>query len=214
MLIRCAEKKSSVTACMQSIEYAKNHPDPVEAWAACERGDWLLWLAERAGVDRRRIASAAADIAELTLQRYWPAGSTDRRPHEAITTLRRWIAGEATNEELRLASEAAMAAAKASADASAKASALAAEIEAEASAWAAWTAAARASADAATKAAWAAAWAAEAAAWAAARAVADAVDVADAAADAARIDSLRESAEIVRRYLSIEDAIAAIGGAK
>jgi hypothetical protein len=194
-LIGLAEKKSSVTACDESIAYAELHPDPIEAWAACERGDWMLWLAEHAGVDRQQIARATADIAELALSRHWPVGSKDRRPHEAVATLRRWIAGEATDEGLRLASEAARAAS-----------------------WAASLAAADAAAQSAARAAWAAARAAEAAAWAAAwaaaRAVADAVDVADAAADAARIDSLRESAEIVRRYLSIEDAIAAIGGAK
>ncbi|AUX33312.1 uncharacterized protein SOCE836_054680 [Sorangium cellulosum] len=39
-----------------------------EAWGTCARGDWLMWLAVRVGVDRRRIVLAACACARLTLE--------------------------------------------------------------------------------------------------------------------------------------------------
>ncbi|MHB1937017.1 MAG: hypothetical protein ACYCOR_10580, partial [Acidobacteriaceae bacterium] len=78
----------------------------------------------------------ACRVAEQALT---DAGVTDQRSWAAISTKRRWLAGDATYEEL------------------------------EAAAWAAWAArAATGAAGAATEAAWAAAWAAaRSAAWAA-----------------------------------------------
>jgi len=50
----------------------------------------------------------ACDEAELALARYWK--SDDRRPHEAIACKRRWLRGEATDEELAAATAACRAA--------------------------------------------------------------------------------------------------------
>lgn len=74
-----------------------------DAWRRCERGDWLLWLAARVGVDRRLLWLAACDCAEPALV-HVPAG--ENRPRVAIETARRWAAGEATLEEVRSAAAA------------------------------------------------------------------------------------------------------------
>lgn len=74
--------------------------DLATAWRECARGDWMLWLAARAGVDRRLVVEAACDCAEAALV-HVPAG--ENRPRVAIETARRWSRGEATVEEVRRA---------------------------------------------------------------------------------------------------------------
>ena len=51
-----------------------------DAWATCERGDWLLWLtgtmADKDGwPTRQQVVLAACDCAELAFQ-FIPAGET------------------------------------------------------------------------------------------------------------------------------------------
>ncbi len=132
-------------------------------WLACPRGDWLLWLAVKAGVDRRLIVLAACQCARLVLDRIPPG---EDRPRLAIETAEAWARGEATIEQVREAGGAsAYAAAYASA---AYAAAAAVYAAAHAAAHAAAYAAVYAAADAA--AAYAAADAADADAYAAASA--------------------------------------------
>ena len=78
------------------------------AWRLCERGDWMLWLAATAGVDRRLLVRAACDCARLALPRV-PAG--ENRSRVAIETAERWCDGLATLDEVRAAAAAAYAAA-------------------------------------------------------------------------------------------------------
>lgn len=74
---------------------------PAEIWAACPRGDWLLYLATSLGADRRVVVLAACDCAEtatphLTASTRWAAGA-------ALASARRWARGEATEVEVRAA---------------------------------------------------------------------------------------------------------------
>ena len=85
-----------------------------EAWQTCQRGDWLLWLAAKANIDRRLLVLAACDCAEPALV-YVPAG--EDRPRIAIETARAWANGEATLEAVSAAAFAAADAADAAADA-------------------------------------------------------------------------------------------------
>jgi hypothetical protein len=104
---------AELEACSESREWLDGFRGSVpRAWAACARGDWLLWLAARVGVDRRLIVLAACDIAETALI-HVPA--VEDRPRIAIETARRWARGEATVAELRAAAYAAAYAASASA---------------------------------------------------------------------------------------------------
>jgi hypothetical protein len=180
-------------ACSESLAWlaAEQHQTVAAAWDACPRGDWLLWIAARVGVDRRILVLAACDCAEPALV-HVPAG--EDRPRIAIETTRPWARGEATIEEVREARRAAYAAANAASCAADNAYADAAYAAANA-ANAAFAFAAAAAADAAD----AANAAADAAAYAAAAAAAAAA--AYAAADARRASRAR-SADLVRARIS------------
>lgn len=51
-------------ACADAIVWAETQPDLATAWAECERGDWMLWLAGRCSGDpgsasRKQVVLAA-----------------------------------------------------------------------------------------------------------------------------------------------------------
>jgi hypothetical protein len=125
-----AKLLSRLGACREAIAWVGDMPSK-RAWETCERGDWLLWLSARVGVDRKLVVLAACDCAELALK-HVPAG--ENRPREAIETARAWTRGEANIEQVRdaaAAADAAAAYAAAAADA-AGAAAYAAEAAADA----------------------------------------------------------------------------------
>lgn len=39
--------------CADALEFRRQYATFEEAWAACPRGDWMLWIAKRLGVDLR-----------------------------------------------------------------------------------------------------------------------------------------------------------------
>ena len=163
------------SACSEAIDWAATQPNLPTAWAVCQRGDWMLWLAAQCcqpGDDlHRSVVRAAAEIAG-TVGHLVPAD--EPRPAAALAAALAWA--DYPSEDRRDAARAARDAAWAAAGA------------AGAAAWAA----ARAAAGAAGAAG--AAWAAEAAAGAA-------WDAAWAAAGAAGVISLSASADIVRRHI-------------
>jgi hypothetical protein len=166
-----------------------------DVYKQLHRADWWLWLATRAGVDRRRVALAACACARTALK-YAPEG--EKRPLHAIELTERWGRGEpgVTLEQVRQAAAyAAYAAAYADADAAAYAYAdAAAYADAYAAAYAA-DAAAHAYADANAAAAYAA--------------------YAYAAADArrsARAKALADMMPLVREHLPLEVVAEALRG--
>jgi hypothetical protein len=54
-------------ACQKGLEWAGRHDDVLDAWWACPRGDWLLWLAVKLGVARRTTVFAACECARVAL---------------------------------------------------------------------------------------------------------------------------------------------------
>jgi hypothetical protein len=92
----------SLDACGEAITYAKTRRTLKTAWTNCERGDWLLWLAGRLGIDRKLLVRAACDCARLAMKY-----TTDPRPLRAIETAEAWCDGQATLEEVRDAARAA-----------------------------------------------------------------------------------------------------------
>lgn len=92
-------------ACSEAVEWCDSKPNatPAQLWATCKRGDWMLWLAGAAGVDRRLLVLAACDCAETALKRV-PKG--EGRPAEAIRMARAWCAGKATLDEVKAAARA------------------------------------------------------------------------------------------------------------
>jgi hypothetical protein len=42
------------------VEWAGSYESFPEAWMACERGDWMIWLVDRKVADRKRIVETVA----------------------------------------------------------------------------------------------------------------------------------------------------------
>ena len=172
--------KPHITPCSEAIKWLLTQPDAEMAWNTCDRPSWMLWLAEKAGVEKPVFVRIACDIARTVLHLV-PEG--EDRPRLAIEAAEAWLANP--NEENTIAvDEAARAASWAAyaARAAANAAVCAAEAAASSAVWAAsWAAceaacaaaswaASREAARAASRAAgWAAAWAASWAARAEAR---------------------------------------------
>ena len=133
-------------ACPEAREWAAPYATLQDAWDACERPDWMLWLiAELDKGYSPRLRLTACDIARTALK-YVPAGEDS--PRLAIECAERYARGEATADELAATRDAARAAARAAAGAAAWAAAGTAALDAaRAAAWAA-----------VGTAAWAAAW--------------------------------------------------------
>jgi hypothetical protein len=168
-----ADGLARLDACHDAVAWARDFDSLDAAWAACERGDWMLWLAgktsgEPMSEQRKRVVLAACACARLALP-HVRAG--EERPLRAIELAERWARGEAdvSRQEMRAAD--------------------AADAAYAAAAYAAYAACGAAAAYAA----YAAAYAADAA-----YAYGAAADAADAAY--ARKKILRECADLVRRH--------------
>lgn len=110
----------SLDACSEAVEWLKasDHQTLQEAWDACERADWLLWLAAHMDVDGVALVNAACDCAATALPVWEKSYPDDKRPHQAIERARQYVAGQcdlAALTEARDAAWAAWAAARAAA---------------------------------------------------------------------------------------------------
>ena len=95
-------------ACSPARDWAKGKTLE-QIWITCERADWLLWLigkmcGKKGWPDRKAIVLVACDCAELALP-YVEIG--DNRPRCAIETARKWVRGDATIDEVKIAANAA-----------------------------------------------------------------------------------------------------------
>jgi hypothetical protein len=172
-------------ACTSAVEWARSQPDYATAWAACQRGDWLLWLVGRMAAGepfsarRKPIVRAAARCAALAL----PYVQDEYVEGVCLSTIQAcvaWTEGEATDEETQeaaYAADAAYAAAAAYAASAASAYAAYASAASAASAYAATDDAAYAYAASAASAASAYAASATAAVAARARILAQCADL-------------------------------------
>ena len=104
------EYMSEKEACRSAVDWVteSNCQTLAGLWESCEVGEWMLWLAEAAGVDMRRMLNAACDITDLVLC-HVPDG--EDRPRIANETRRKYANGEATKEEWAAAGYAAWSAA-------------------------------------------------------------------------------------------------------
>jgi len=94
-----------------------------QAWQECQRADWMLWLLGRSQINKKIIATIAVECAESCAHnaKDYPAVA------ECIAVVKRFLAGEATQDELLAARSAAWAAAELAAWAAARAAAWGAE---------------------------------------------------------------------------------------
>lgn len=149
-----------------------------QAWSECHRADWMLWLLGRSSINKKIIATIAVEFAETCVHnaKDYPAVA------ECITTVKKYLSGQATQEELAAARSAALAAAEV-----AEVAGVAASAAEAAEAWSARSAALAAAWSAAVSAAVSAA-----AAWAATLAAADSAAEAD-------------NCEIIRKHVSADE---------
>ena len=109
----------SVNACQAAIDWAGDKTIE-QVVADCHRGDWLLWLAKKCGVELQPLTLAKAHCANTVRHLM-----TDERSIKAVDVAIAFGEGRATRDELDTAAHAA-AAARAAAYAAASASAYAA----------------------------------------------------------------------------------------
>jgi len=94
-----SDKLNSIHACSEAVTWVGNR-GLMTAWRDCPRGDWMLWLAARSGVEHKLLVLAACDCAETALK-YVPKGAN--RPAKCIQVTRDWCAGKATLDDVRKA---------------------------------------------------------------------------------------------------------------
>ena len=129
-------------ACKDGMTFASKYESLREAWDNCNRGDWMCWYAEKAGVDKRTLTLVAGLCAETVIHLM-----NDERSINAVKSAIAYGKGEIIYEDLEAARSAAwsaMSAAWAAARSAEAAAAAALSVAAEA----AWSAAARSAADA------------------------------------------------------------------
>ena len=88
-------------ACKEGMDWLADQ-EAATAWAACERGEWMLWVASRVGVDLKTLTLAKVRCARLVQHRM-----TYQRSLDALDVAERFAAGDATREELDRAAAAA-----------------------------------------------------------------------------------------------------------
>ena len=114
------DKLKEMDACKPAIKWAENYGTLDEAWAACERGDWMMWLIGRtctkSSPEHIALVRLSCRIARDVLP-HVPVG--ELRPIKAIEAAEKWC--DAPTEENAAAAEAAAyAAARAAAKAALK----------------------------------------------------------------------------------------------
>lgn len=151
-----------------------------DAWKVCDRADWLLWMASKLGVDKRKLTMCGALCAHTVVQHM-----EDPRSRNAVRVAFLFGRGKATVEELEKARIAASAA-----DDTWYSDTWCSNIASRAAANAAWHSAASYITATSTS-----AWASSAAYFSAR---------ADADADAAKKENQRKTAEIAKKMLTDE----------
>jgi len=126
--MKLSDKIKSIYPCSGAVRWMDHYETPQEAWDACERGDWMLWLMGHKS-DRKLSVRAACGCARLSLK--YAKGS---EALNAIEAAEGWCEGKVTQHEVKIAADAAAYAADAAADAAAYAAAYAADAYAAADA--------------------------------------------------------------------------------
>lgn len=94
------EYLESLVACSKAVIEASKFKTLQEAWIACERGDWMLWLLEKqagevGSASRRKLVFVAAQCARLALPYI-----EDQRVLDCIEACEAYSRGEINMEDL------------------------------------------------------------------------------------------------------------------
>ena len=96
------EKLEKLDACNEAIKWASTQPDYRAAWQNCERGDWMLWLAQVLNVDDRKLI-----FAKYLCSKQVQHLMEDQRSIDAMEASLRYANGEIGRDELNKYAEAA-----------------------------------------------------------------------------------------------------------
>ena len=113
--------------CKDALKFRRQHKTFEEAWQNCPRGDWMLWIAQKVGVNIRTLTLAKGYCAKTVIHLM-----KDERSVNAVKTSIRFGRYLATKEELYAASDAADDAYDAASDADAASAAASAVYDASA----------------------------------------------------------------------------------
>jgi len=116
-----------LNACSEGAAFAEGYLTLQEAWGACPRGDWMLWLAKNLGVDLRTL-TLAKGLCANTVRHLMK----DPRSVAAVDAAIAFGRGEITKQELKEAYAAAAAASSSSSAAYAASAAYSAAAAADA----------------------------------------------------------------------------------
>lgn len=101
------ELLKKLNACHSACLFASNYQTIEEIVKNVERGDWLLWLAQKVNMDIKLLTLAKARCAKTTMHLL-----TDQRSIDAVLIAEKFgLTNEITFEELKTAADAAIAAA-------------------------------------------------------------------------------------------------------
>jgi hypothetical protein len=90
---------SKVNACRESLVWAMDEADahyPEGAWYSCLRGDWMLWIAEKIRMDRKKIFLVKAIYAHSIIQHM-----DDQRSRDAVRAVLLYGLGKITRMQLK-----------------------------------------------------------------------------------------------------------------
>jgi len=129
--------------CQEALDFRKQFKTFEEAWKVCSRGDWMLWIAKKVGVNKRELTLAKGYCANTVIHLM-----KDKRSRDAVKAAIKYGKGLIEDVELDDAAADAAAAYDAAADAAAAYDAYAAAADAVTADAAAYAAAAYAADDA------------------------------------------------------------------
>lgn len=89
--------------CISAIDYYETKDSFDQAWEDCHRGDWMLWIAYRLGVNERKFFLAKARCAKTVFHLM-----EHKECRNAVEVAERYGLGTATREELYIADKAAV----------------------------------------------------------------------------------------------------------
>ena len=92
----------NIKGCKAAKKWVDSQKDHKTAWDICERGDWMLRIAEKSGIDIRVLTRTKVECAKLVEHLM-----TDKRSINALRVAERFADGMSTIDELRAAAVAA-----------------------------------------------------------------------------------------------------------
>ncbi len=88
--------------CREGLKYARKFGSIAEAWEACDRGDWMVWLLQERGLmDKRTSVSLAIKFAERVLHIYEVRRPGDSAPRNAVAAAQAWLDDPSEDNQIK-----------------------------------------------------------------------------------------------------------------